>query len=152
MKLFSLIILIVTTASAAQCEILKYTDNRGNTYFVDSAEKVPEAYKNQAGEKAQLPGISKMQAREYEKVTPSAAENKPGRMEIFVTSWCPHCKDLESYLASKHVKYNRYDIEKDSVGKSKYDQIGVRGVPVIKLGSTVISGFDRAAVDELIGR
>jgi len=73
-------------------------------------------------------------------------------MEIFVTSWCPHCRDLENYLSSKRVQYTKYDIEKDAAGKSKYDQIGVRGVPVVKLGSTVITGFDRGQLDELIGR
>ncbi len=87
------------------------------------------------------------------KITPSAESKRVGnKIEIYVTSWCPHCKSLESYLSSKHVQYTKYDIERDSVGKSKYDQIGVRGVPVTKVGSTVISGFDRGRLDELIGR
>jgi len=151
MKLFSLIFLTVISATTAQSEILKYTDNQGKTYFVDSADKVPEPYKKQTEGQTKLPTISKLQAREYEKITPSA-ETKRGQMEIFVTSWCPHCKDLESYLLSKHVHYTKYDIERDSVGKSKYDQIGVGGVPIIKVGSTVIAGFDRAQLDEIIGR
>jgi len=150
-KLLSILALIIAYNTSVQSEILKYTDNQGKTYFVDSADKVPEPYKKQAGD-TKLPAISRMESREYEKITPSADSSKSKKMEIFVTSWCPHCRDLESYLSSKRVQYTKYDIEKDAAGKSKYDQIGVRGVPVVKLGSTVITGFDRGQLDELIGR
>ena len=150
-KIFSIVTLIILSNTSVQSEILKYTDNQGKTYFVDSADKVPEPYKKQSGE-TKLPAISRLKAREYEKITPTADQSKSKKMEIFVTSWCPHCRDLESYLSSKHVQYTKYDIEKDTVGKSKYDQIGVRGVPIIKVGSTVITGFDRGQLDEVIGR
>jgi glutaredoxin len=143
-------IAFIVAAASAQAEILKYTDSKGKTYFVDSEDKVPEPYKKQMGE-TKLPPISKMQSRTYEKIeNPLATTTGRKKIEIFVTSWCPHCRDLEAYLTSKNVQFVRYDIEKDAAGKAKYDQMGVRGVPVVKYGSTVIRGFDRNQIEELI--
>lgn len=67
---------------------------------------------------------------------------KEKNVEIFITSWCPYCRQLETFLRSKNIKYQRHDIERDVSGKAKYDSLGGGGVPVILIGSKVIRGFN----------
>ncbi len=64
-------------------------------------------------------------------------------VQIFVADWCVHCKDLEKYLRDHSVGYVSYDIERDSDGRKLYERLGGGGVPLVKIGSTIIRGFDR---------
>ena len=78
---------------------------------------------------------------------PAAAEAAPSKkVEIFVTSWCPYCKKLESFLKEKKIDYTRYDVEKDEAGAKIFEEIGGDGVPVIRVGKEVIHGYDPDAV------
>jgi glutaredoxin len=152
-SLISAVLLVFCSISFVQGEIVKYTDANGKVYFVDSAEKVPEAYKNQVEEGKKLPTISKVKRAEYDQVvSPYSDSNSKKKVEVFVTTWCPHCKELENYLNSNKISYIRYDIEKDAVGQAKYRQLGTRGVPVTKIGSEVISGFNPSRFHELLGK
>lgn len=84
------------------------------------------------------------------------AEGKLGpvhvAVEIFVTSWCPYCKKLEHFLQENDIEYTRYDIEKEAAGASLYKQLGGGGVPLMKIGSTVLRGFDEAEIEETLSR
>ncbi|RMG44128.1 MAG: glutaredoxin family protein [Candidatus Dadabacteria bacterium] len=72
------------------------------------------------------------------------------RVEIFVTSWCPYCRRLEKFLTSEKIAYVRYDIEHDPKGRKIYDSIGGRGVPVIRIGQTVLFGFNPVEIKEAL--
>src|SRR5580692_6083999 len=61
---------------------------------------------------------------------------------VYGTSWCGYCKKTREYLHSLNVEYTFYDIENSDVGKRKYEALGVRGVPIIIIGSQRIEGFD----------
>ena len=63
-------------------------------------------------------------------------------VEIFVTSWCPYCRKLESFLKANNVSYTRYDVEADAKGAEIFDKIGGTGVPVTRIGNEVIHGYD----------
>ena len=81
----------------------------------------------------------------------SAAFAMP-KVEIFVTSWCPHCRALEAFLKEKKVSFNRYDIEKSPYGKRRHQELGGGGVPVMTIGKEVLKGFNREAVLEALER
>jgi len=82
-----------------------------------------------------------------------AASSGPAEITLYVTSWCGYCRAARAYFDRIDVPYEEYDIEKDPVGKFKYDQYGVRGVPLIVINDEVISGFNRVAIDAaLAGR
>ena len=68
------------------------------------------------------------------------------KVEIFVTSWCPYCKKLETFLKKEKIDYTRYDIEQDPKGGAIFSSIGGEGVPVIRVGKEVIHGYDPDAV------
>ena len=74
------------------------------------------------------------------------------KVEVFVTSWCPYCRNLEAFLSQKSIAYKSYDVEKDAVGKRIYQQLGGGGVPVVKIGTQVIRGFDPAAILNALDR
>ena len=78
---------------------------------------------------------------------PAAASDAPTKkVEIFVTSWCPYCKKLESFLKKNHIDYTRYDVEQDAAGSKIFEEIGGEGVPVVRIGHNVIHGYDPDAV------
>jgi glutaredoxin len=74
----------------------------------------------------------------------SAAEKSP--VEVFVTSWCPYCTKLESFLKKEGIDYTRYDVEQDAKGAEIFRSIGGSGIPVTRVGSQVVPGYDPEAV------
>ena len=83
---------------------------------------------------------------------PSAATlaSQDVNVEIFVTSWCPYCKKLESFLKKNNIPYTRYDVEADAKGAEIFDKIGGTGVPVTRVGNEVIHGYDPDRILEAI--
>lgn len=64
------------------------------------------------------------------------------QVELFVTSWCPYCKEAIQFFRSKGVDIKIYDIEKDknaALRKKKIDNDG--GVPFAIVNGQYISGF-----------
>ncbi len=138
-------------------QVFKYTDESGQVFYVDQLEKVPKQYREQASGDS-LPGISKVPSakragyydQDLSSPTPAATSRKS--VEIFVTEWCPYCKQLESFLQEKRISYKRYDIERDKVGKKLHSELGGGGVPVVRIGSKVLRGFTPEAILAALGK
>ncbi len=64
------------------------------------------------------------------------------QVDIFVTSWCPYCRHLEDFLKKHQISYTRYDVENDAKGAQIFEAIGGTGVPVARVGKSVIHGYD----------
>ena len=64
------------------------------------------------------------------------------RAEIFVTSWCPYCRQLEAFLKKNQISYTRYDVEKNEKGYRLFRELGGDGVPMTRIGDEVIHGYD----------
>jgi glutaredoxin len=77
--------------------------------------------------------------------TQNVSPNKP-KVEVFMTSWCGYCRKMIQFLREKGIPYTAYDIEKDSAAAEKYDEIGGRGVPVVRVGSHIVFGYGPEAV------
>ena len=134
-----------------EAELLKYQDTAGRVHYVDSLEKIPEQFRNQAQNPAQFPAISKVPPprrpayynQQFDTPAPFVHVTTRKSVEIFVTSWCPYCQKLEAFLKQKKIRYTRYDIERNRKGAALHRQLGGGGVPVTKIGSNVIRGFDQ---------
>ena len=64
-------------------------------------------------------------------------------VDLYVTSWCPYCKDAKNFFRSKGINIKVYDIEKDkkaAARKKKLDGSG-SGVPFAVVNGKHISGF-----------
>lgn len=73
----------------------------------------------------------------------SSQKRSKNQVELYVTSWCPYCKQAKDFFRSKGVKIKVYDIEKDkkaAARKKKLDGSG-KGVPFAVVNGKYISGF-----------
>ena len=133
----------------ASAQILQYTDNEGRTHFVDSAEKIPEEYRTTDAAPKELAPISRVKPEReklYEKERYDTKADYSGtKPEIYVAEWCPHCKHLEQFLKAEGITYTRYDVENSGKGQEMMAKLG-GGVPLIKIGPTIIRGFQPEAI------
>jgi glutaredoxin len=135
--LLAVALLFVVPASEVGAGMHRYRDDSGRVHIVDSIEKVPEQYRDQV---------------KTTETSPASPRRSQPRVEIFITSWCGYCQKLEKFLKSKRIRYSRYDIEKSSSARQRYQKLGGTGVPVVKIGSKVIRGYNTDAILKQLGR
>ena len=67
-------------------------------------------------------------------------------VELYMTTWCPYCQKMEKFLKQNKIVYNKFNIETDSKAKSRYKKYGGKGVPLLKIGSKIIKGYNPQGV------
>jgi len=70
---------------------------------------------------------------------------------MYSTSWCGVCKQAKAWLNSKNVPYNDYDVEKIPKARAEYDRLGGSGVPLIRVGDHMLSGWSEAWMKKQLG-
>lgn len=138
--------LVVSSTLPAAADVAQYIDSLGKTHFVDDPAKVPEEYRSQLHSQKPLRAISRSDSAGKPLYEKDRYSSGGANVEIFVTGWCPYCQKLEKLLQSEHISYIRYDIERNAKGKKIYDSLQVVGVPVTRVGSTVIAGYQPEAI------
>ena len=70
---------------------------------------------------------------------------------IYSTPSCPYCDMVKDYLKNKDIEFTEIDVAADqSKAKEMIEISGQMGVPVIKIGSEIIIGFDKAKIDAVL--
>ena len=69
---------------------------------------------------------------------------------LYATDWCGYCKMSREFFAANGIRYTEHDIEKSSTALSEHKKLGGNGVPLIKVGDEVISGYNEAALRQLL--
>jgi glutaredoxin 3 len=70
---------------------------------------------------------------------------------IFTLPTCGFCKLTKDYLTSKNVVFKEVDVSKNLTGMNwVLDHTGQTSVPVIKIDSQIIIGFNRAKIDDAL--
>ncbi|MCB0344742.1 MAG: DUF4124 domain-containing protein [Bdellovibrionales bacterium] len=138
-------------ASSASAQVFKYKDEEGRTHYVTDADKVPAKYQEQVSSPHDLPKINKVKSLSgplpvRTSTEGSYAPDGSKKVEIFVTSWCPYCTKLEKFLREERIQFTRYDIERNKSGARKYSKLGMQGVPIVRIGSTIIPGYNPNAI------
>jgi glutaredoxin len=136
-----------------------YTDSNGSVHCVDNISNVPEQYRDQLKDAESLSGVSVVgipgpsRDEALSAKTPQAVDRPTkktvqysGTVDVFVTSWCGYCKKLEKFLDSNGIHYTTFDIEKDDNAHKQYKELGGRGVPLARIGSSVVRGYNPDAV------
>ncbi|MCI5064602.1 glutaredoxin family protein [bacterium] len=141
MLCFAFLCLVPVQLSA---EVFKYVDSSGVSVYVSSLEEVPAEYRSQVTDPHDLPAITKSDYPGYspEKSAPATKAPAAPEVELYVTSWCGYCAKAENFMRKNGVRYQKYDIEKNPTGKRRYQELGGGGVPIIKIGSSVVRGFN----------
>jgi len=75
-----------------------------------------------------------------------------GTVELFVVSWCPHCKKAIAYMQQKGIPHRAYDVEADPAAKKRFNELGGRGYPLILIGAKKMYGWDAKTFDYYLGR
>ena len=70
---------------------------------------------------------------------------------VYSTTWCGFCKQAKKYFDSIGVEYKEVNVEEDKVAAEKMvEESGQMGVPVIKIGTGIVVGFDKPKIDTLL--
>ncbi len=143
-------------ATPALADFYKYTDSKGELHIVDDIGKVPKKYRKQLESAEPQGNVNYMDAtpasrRAQKRTEEEQQEQRSGfttskNVEVFMTSWCGYCKKMIRFLNEKGISYIAHDIEKDSAAARAYKELGGRGVPVVRVGSHVVRGYNPEAV------
>jgi glutaredoxin len=61
---------------------------------------------------------------------------------------CPHCLTAKRYLDEQRIPYRLCNV-KTSKGQKEFSAIGMRGVPVLKIGDQYLNGFSIKKFNQL---
>src|SRR5689334_2984706 len=71
---------------------------------------------------------------------------------VYTSDDCHWCVKAKQYLAARGVPYTEKNVEADPAAAAEALRLaGQRGTPVITVGEQVIRGFQRRALDALLG-
>ncbi|HTP64430.1 MAG TPA: glutaredoxin family protein [Geobacteraceae bacterium] len=150
----AVLILSVILVESAMGNFYSYTDSKGEIHFVDDIDKVPKKYRNQLKNADPQGSVNVMDTSRPARFR-SAQDDPPKKpkastssvkVEVFMTSWCGYCRKMINFLNEKGIPYTAYDIEKDNAAAATYRSLGGRGVPLVRVGSHLVRGYDPAAV------
>ena len=68
---------------------------------------------------------------------------------LYMTTWCGYCRKARGLLEELDLAFEEKDVEKDQEAAEEHQALtgGRAGVPVIKVGSSVVLGFNAAAIE-----
>ena len=71
---------------------------------------------------------------------------------IYSTPTCHFCQMAKEFFAEKGVEYTGFDVSTDAAKREEMINLtGQLGVPVIKIGDSIMVGFDRQKVADKLG-
>lgn len=75
------------------------------------------------------------------------------KVVLFTTPSCSWCRRAKKYFRESRVPFKEINVEKDQqAARDLVRKTGQMGVPVVKIGSKWIVGFDRPAIERELGR
>ncbi|MBX6334796.1 glutaredoxin family protein [Candidatus Saccharibacteria bacterium] len=70
---------------------------------------------------------------------------------IYGAEWCGFCHAARRYLDDKGIEYDYRDVEQDMDDmRAAIEKSGQTGIPVIDIDGTIIIGFDRPRIDQVL--
>ena len=84
--------------------------------------------------------------------SPASSAGKPEkRVTVYTTPTCSWCTTLKNYLREKKVNFRETDVSSDQrAAEDMVRRSGQQGVPQTDINGTMIVGFDRKRIDELL--
>ncbi|MHB8416894.1 MAG: glutaredoxin 3 [Myxococcales bacterium] len=74
-------------------------------------------------------------------------------VRIYTTDYCPYCRNAKALLDRKGVPYQEIDVTGDDEAREKLTaQTGLRTVPQIFVGDTLVGGFSDLEALEKAGK
>ncbi len=74
------------------------------------------------------------------------------KVTIYSTPWCTYCKMARDYFKEKKVEFTDFDVSADEKARNEMlSKSKQSGVPVIDIDGTLVIGFDKDRLAELLG-
>jgi glutaredoxin len=130
---------LLICAEAPADQVYRWVDDTGKVHFSDRPP---------VGNSA-----SDVEVRSYRgtpEISAVPAESVAAQVTLFTTSWCGYCKRARAYLNKVGIPFVEYDVERDAIGKRKYEKLNGRGVPVILVGDQRMNGFSAPSLEKLL--
>ena len=157
------IVTLLFACSFAGAEMYQWVDDKGVVTFKDyppPASKKKKKIKTYSDSDFDPAPVNQPAPKSYDAKRPASSSQATtassrrfdGVVEIYLTDWCGYCKKAKKYMDSNGIRYQAYDIEKDSAAKRRFDDLGGGGVPLIIIGSQRMSGFSPEALEQYLGK
>ena len=79
-------------------------------------------------------------------------EKKQPKVLLFTTPTCGYCSKAKRYLKANGIRFREVDISRDpDAARDVQRMSGGTAVPVIRVGSQVVVGFDQSKLQRLLG-
>ena len=73
------------------------------------------------------------------------------KVRIFSTPSCVYCTTLKEYLRKNNIGFEDIDVSQDDKALDEMvEKSGQMNVPVIDIEGTIIAGFDKKKIDEIL--
>jgi len=74
------------------------------------------------------------------------------KVKVFSTPTCPYCHMAKDYLTDKKVSFEDIDVSQDQQQAQKMiERSGEMGVPQLWIDDQIVIGFNKPAIDHLLG-
>jgi len=70
------------------------------------------------------------------------------RVVLYSMNKCPHCDTAKRYLDQQGIKYRLCNV-KTPQGQKELASLGMRAVPVLKIGDQILNGFSVKKFNQL---
>lgn len=86
------------------------------------------------------------------KIQPSSGGTSAAapRVVLFSAQWCGVCREAKSYMASRSISYEEWDVDKSDYAQAKLREFGTRAVPVILVGNQKMIGFSSDRLEAML--
>lgn len=146
----------------------RYVDASGSLHFVDSIDRVPDAYRATAKPMGSdvLPQLTRAETKRPRRPAGYGTSIRPrsqpparrlaiasttSGVVLYSTSWCGWCRKTIAWLDERGVDYENRDIEKNDAWREELvEKTGRASVPVVEIEGEIIQGFDPERMGELL--
>lgn len=73
------------------------------------------------------------------------------KIVVFTSDTCPYCTMMKDYLTGKGIPFEERNITRDPSARHVLIEHEIMGVPATFVGETVVLGFDKDKINELLG-
>lgn len=74
-------------------------------------------------------------------------------VKVYSTPTCPYCVRVKQFLKESNIPFEEIDVSQDQQkAQEMMEKSGQMGVPVIDIDGQYIVGFDKAAIQQALGK
>lgn len=154
------IIGMLLAATVTAKDIYKWVDENGTLHFQGSPpqhtkqpvtiKRLPTYGDDYRDNHPSGPEQDKDNPPSHTTATPGE-EPREAEVELYVTSWCPHCKRALDFLRSRGIPFDVYDVEKDKkAARRKKRLTSEGGVPFAIINGKAVHGFSQVAYERAL--